>query len=143
MTSTSLVPLRARAAAWPWERLPARHQPEWHTHSGYGQITRELAERAPLVSFPAIDALTGKLAQVARGEALLLQAGDCAERLDECSPGTSRRRSPRYGTSPIIWIVRVSCRWFRWAASPDSSASLGPTRSSAAPTARCRRFADT
>jgi 3-deoxy-7-phosphoheptulonate synthase len=128
MTTTSLVPLHPPAAAWPWERLPARHQPEWHTHARYLEISRELAERAPLVSFPAIDALTGKLAQVARGEALLLQAGDCAERLDECSPGHVAEKISALrdladhlegeGELPVVQVGRIAGQFGKPRSSP-------------------------
>ncbi|MGW5041628.1 class II 3-deoxy-7-phosphoheptulonate synthase [Streptomyces parvulus] len=54
-------------------------QPEWPDAGRLREVTGRLAAAPPLV-FPAeCEALRARLAAVARGEALLLQGGDCAE----------------------------------------------------------------
>ena len=58
---------------------PAAQQPEWPDGDAVGRV-RHLLEAVPPVTVPAeIDRLQSRLAMVARGEAFLLQGGDCAE----------------------------------------------------------------
>jgi 3-deoxy-7-phosphoheptulonate synthase len=62
-----------------WRSLPAAQQPEWPDPDRLREAVAELATYPPLVFAGECDQLTGKLAAVARGEAFLLQGGDCAE----------------------------------------------------------------
>ena len=62
-----------------WRELAAAQQPNWPDPAVLDQVSAELSQRPPLVVADEVDALTGRLAQVARGEAFLLQGGDCAE----------------------------------------------------------------
>ncbi|MCT2584079.1 class II 3-deoxy-7-phosphoheptulonate synthase [Actinophytocola gossypii] len=58
---------------------PAAQQPEWPNAEQVRQV-RTLLESVPPITVPnEIDRLHDKLAEVARGEAFLLQGGDCAE----------------------------------------------------------------
>ncbi len=58
---------------------PAAQQPEWPDGEQVRQV-RTLLESVPPITVPAeIDRLRRRLAEVARGEAFLLQGGDCAE----------------------------------------------------------------
>jgi 3-deoxy-7-phosphoheptulonate synthase len=57
----------------------AAQQPEWPDAEAVGQV-RTLLESVPPITVPSeVDRLRTKLAEVARGEAFLLQGGDCAE----------------------------------------------------------------
>ncbi|MBO0851251.1 MAG: 3-deoxy-7-phosphoheptulonate synthase, partial [Pseudonocardia sp.] len=59
--------------------LPAAQQPEWPDQAVVRQV-RTVLESVPPVTVPEeVDRLRGRLAAVARGEAFLLQGGDCAE----------------------------------------------------------------
>ena len=59
-------------------KLPATQQPEWPEDEVAG--VRKVLESVPPVTVPSeVDRLRGQLAAVARGEAFLLQGGDCAE----------------------------------------------------------------
>ena len=58
---------------------PASHQPEWPDRSAVDAVTAALRVRPPLVFAGECDALKERLGAVARGEAFLLQGGDCAE----------------------------------------------------------------
>jgi 3-deoxy-7-phosphoheptulonate synthase len=49
------------------------------------RIQAEIARLPPLVTSWEVEALKQRLAQAARGEAFLLQGGDCAESFDDCS----------------------------------------------------------
>src|SRR6185503_16067479 len=62
-----------------WRGLPAAQQPNWPDPAALREVADTLAHRPPLVVATEVDALTSRLAQVARGEAFLLQGGDCAE----------------------------------------------------------------
>jgi 3-deoxy-7-phosphoheptulonate synthase len=62
-----------------WRGLTAAQQPSWPDPAVLRRVADELALRPPLVVASEVDALRARLAQVARGEAFLLQGGDCAE----------------------------------------------------------------
>ncbi|MGW0882926.1 3-deoxy-7-phosphoheptulonate synthase [Streptomyces sp. NPDC002671] len=66
-------------------RLPAAQQPEWEHPHQLAQVRNVLSATDSLVGPEQILALRQALEKVARGEALVLQAGDCAEHPDECS----------------------------------------------------------
>ncbi|GAA3851044.1 3-deoxy-7-phosphoheptulonate synthase class II [Saccharothrix violaceirubra] len=58
---------------------PAHQQPEWPNAEQVDRV-RAVLESVPPITVPAeIDRLRDNLAEVARGEAFLLQGGDCAE----------------------------------------------------------------
>ncbi|WP_258308460.1 3-deoxy-7-phosphoheptulonate synthase [Streptomyces sp. NWU339] len=66
--------------------LPAAQQPDWPDPGALAAAVAEL-DRAPGLVHPAeCDALRARLAAVARGEALLLQGGDCAETFEAAQP---------------------------------------------------------
>jgi 3-deoxy-7-phosphoheptulonate synthase len=58
---------------------PALQQPHWPDPDGLGTVLRRLEGLPPLVLAAECDQLRERLAAVARGEAFLLQGGDCAE----------------------------------------------------------------
>ena len=58
---------------------PAAQQPTWPDPDEVRSVRRVLQRVAPIVLPEEIDRLQARLAQVARGEAFLLQGGDCAE----------------------------------------------------------------
>jgi len=62
-----------------WRSLPAAQQPAWPDRAALAEVSRTLAEVPPLVQPQECDVLRSRLAAVARGEAFLLQGGDCAE----------------------------------------------------------------
>jgi 3-deoxy-7-phosphoheptulonate synthase len=62
-----------------WRDLPALQQPDWPDLAGLKAVTDELAQQPPLVFAGECDQLKDRLAAVARGEAFVLQGGDCAE----------------------------------------------------------------
>jgi 3-deoxy-7-phosphoheptulonate synthase len=57
----------------------APHQPDWPDHDRLKATKRQLEGLPPLVSPKECDQLKDRMASVARGEAFLLQGGDCAE----------------------------------------------------------------
>ncbi|HEY3732684.1 MAG TPA: 3-deoxy-7-phosphoheptulonate synthase class II [Streptosporangiaceae bacterium] len=58
---------------------PPLQQPDWPDRERLGAVVRQLANLPPLVFAGECDQLKERLAAVARGEAFLLQGGDCAE----------------------------------------------------------------
>ncbi|WP_214409035.1 class II 3-deoxy-7-phosphoheptulonate synthase [Sphaerisporangium fuscum] len=62
-----------------WRGLPAAQQPDWPDPSALERVVSELAGLPPLVFAGECDELKDRLAAVARGEAFVLQGGDCAE----------------------------------------------------------------
>ncbi|HET6909989.1 MAG TPA: 3-deoxy-7-phosphoheptulonate synthase class II [Mycobacteriales bacterium] len=62
-----------------WRDLPAAQQPSWPDADTLQQVTTELAQSPGLVVPDECDTLRERLAAVSRGEAFLLQGGDCAE----------------------------------------------------------------
>jgi 3-deoxy-7-phosphoheptulonate synthase len=62
-----------------WRRRTAAQQPQWPDPHRLAAVTSELAQLPPLVFAGECDQLTERLAAVARGEAFVLQGGDCAE----------------------------------------------------------------
>ena len=62
-----------------WRALPAAQQPSWPDPLALAEVYETLSTVPPLVLPRECDTLTQRLAQVARGEAFLLQGGDCAE----------------------------------------------------------------
>jgi 3-deoxy-7-phosphoheptulonate synthase len=75
MTATA-DPMAAPAG---WRGLPAAQQPDWPDPAHLQAVTDELAGLPPLVFAGECDVLRQRLAAVARGEAFVLQGGDCAE----------------------------------------------------------------
>jgi 3-deoxy-7-phosphoheptulonate synthase len=62
-----------------WRDLPAGQQPDWPDPAALRAAAAALSALPPLVVPPEVDTLRTRLAAVARGEAFLLQGGDCAE----------------------------------------------------------------
>src|SRR5437868_8349580 len=62
-----------------WRELPAAQQPDWPDRERLDKVVAELGSLPPLVFAGECDQLKSKLAAVTRGEAFVLQGGDCAE----------------------------------------------------------------
>src|SRR4051794_32168756 len=106
---------------------PAAQQPAWPDPEYVGRV-RALLESVPPVTVPTeVDRLQELLGEVARGEAFLLQGGDCAETfIDNTEPhlrGTIRTLLQMavvltYGTAmPVVKVGRIAGQY----AKPRSS----------------------
>ncbi|WP_454923395.1 class II 3-deoxy-7-phosphoheptulonate synthase [Actinoallomurus rhizosphaericola] len=62
-----------------WRDLPAAQQPDWPDPARLQDVAAQLRKLPPLVFAGECDRLKAHLAAVARGEAFVLQGGDCAE----------------------------------------------------------------
>ena len=68
-----------------WRELPIKQQPIYNDLAELRKTEAKLATLPPLVSFDEIEKLKSELSLVAKGEAFLLQGGDCAESFAEFS----------------------------------------------------------
>ena len=75
-----------------WKSLPIKQQPQWPDTAALDKVTAELAKLPPLVFAGEVDQLKDRLARVARGDAFLLQGGDCAETFDGATADKIRNR---------------------------------------------------
>jgi 3-deoxy-7-phosphoheptulonate synthase len=75
------------------KRAKAPQQPAWPDLAQVQRVREILSSRPPLVRVDDVHTLRSLLASVATGEALVVQAGDCAEDPDECTPGHVRRKT--------------------------------------------------
>jgi 3-deoxy-7-phosphoheptulonate synthase len=106
------------AGAEGWRALPAAQQPEWPDPARLAAVTRELAGLPPLVFAGECDLLKQRLAAVARGEAIVLQGGDCAETFSGATAESVRAKLQTllqmavvltYGASvPVVKIGRMA-----------------------------------
>lgn len=62
-----------------WRTLPIKQQPIWDDLAEVAAVSKTLSTLPPLVFAGEVDQLRERLAVAARGEAFLLQGGDCAE----------------------------------------------------------------
>ncbi|HEY9522747.1 MAG TPA: 3-deoxy-7-phosphoheptulonate synthase class II [Thermopolyspora sp.] len=75
----STVPTNPSSGLDSWRDHPAAQQPDWPDRGELDKVVAELAGVPPLVFAGECDQLKERLADVARGEAFVLQGGDCAE----------------------------------------------------------------
>jgi len=68
-----------------WRRRPATQQPVYTDGEALARALEELAALPPLVSSWEIESLKLQLAEAQAGRAFLLQGGDCAETLADCT----------------------------------------------------------
>jgi 3-deoxy-7-phosphoheptulonate synthase len=101
-----------------WRERPAAQQPEWPDPDRLAAVTAELAGLPPLVFAGECDLLTERIAAVTRGEAFVLQGGDCAETFAGSTASAVRAKLRTllqmavvltYGASvPIVKIGRMA-----------------------------------
>jgi len=101
-----------------WRTLPIKQQPEWPDPAAVAAASAELASMPPLVFAGEVDQLRERLARAARGEAFLLQGGDCAETFAGATADQIRNRVKTilqmavvltYGASmPVIKMGRMA-----------------------------------
>ena len=99
-------------------KLEAKQQPTWADTQVLEQVKKELAVQPPLVFAGEVDTLRDRIAQAARGEAFLLQGGDCAETFVDATADRIRNRIKTvlqmavvlmYGSSlPVIKMGRMA-----------------------------------
>lgn len=73
-----------------WRQKPILQQPTYPDAAALAEVEQQLSKQAPLVFAGEIRQLKKQLAAVGRGEAFLLQGGDCAESFAEFSANNIR-----------------------------------------------------
>ena len=68
-----------------WQGRQAAQQPVYRDRAALDSVVAQLAEMPPIVTTWEIESLKEQLAVAQRGEAFVLQGGDCAETFDECT----------------------------------------------------------
>jgi 3-deoxy-7-phosphoheptulonate synthase len=108
----------ANAAPESWRALPAKQQPLWPDPAAVQTAAAELRSYPPLVFAGECDQLKDRLAQVARGEAFVLQGGDCAETFAGVTADAIRNKLKTLlqmaavltyaGSVPVVKIGRIA-----------------------------------
>jgi len=75
-----------------WHDLTAGQQPQWPDSGALEQSLKQINAFPPLIFAEEARSLQSGLAQVAAGNAFLLQAGDCAETFEEFSADNIREK---------------------------------------------------
>jgi 3-deoxy-7-phosphoheptulonate synthase len=101
-----------------WKDLPALQQPEWPDLDALAAARERLSELPPLVFAGEARRLQEQLARASKGEAFLLQAGDCAESFSELSAPIIRNKLKvvlqmalvlTYGSGlPVVKVGRIA-----------------------------------
>lgn len=71
----------------------ALHQPQWSDAAQVRRVGKLLESRPPLVREADVQLLRSLLADVAAGRSLVIQAGDCAEDTEDCTPVKVTRKA--------------------------------------------------
>ncbi len=71
-----------------WTGKAAAQQPTYPDPDALRRVVDAIRALPPLVTSWEVEQLKGELARAARGEAFLLQGGDCAESFDDCRSDT-------------------------------------------------------
>jgi 3-deoxy-7-phosphoheptulonate synthase len=67
-----------------WQQKTATQQAAYPDPEALARVVSEISRLPPLVTSWEIETLKSKLGQAARGQAFLLQGGDCAESFEDC-----------------------------------------------------------
>ncbi|MGR9092630.1 MAG: class II 3-deoxy-7-phosphoheptulonate synthase [Gammaproteobacteria bacterium] len=68
-----------------WQSFEASQQAAYPDKAELARVVADLSRLPPITTSWEIDALRDQIAQAQRGEAFVLQGGDCAETFDECT----------------------------------------------------------
>ncbi|WP_370454756.1 class II 3-deoxy-7-phosphoheptulonate synthase [Schumannella sp. 10F1B-5-1] len=114
-----------------WRELPIKQQPAWPDAQAAAAASAEIASLPPLVFAGEIDQLRDRLARAARGEAFLLQGGDCAETFAGATAEQIRNRVKTllqmavvltYGASvPVVKMGRMAGQFAKPRSSDDET----------------------
>jgi 3-deoxy-7-phosphoheptulonate synthase len=124
---STTTPADPRAALAAGADLPAAQQPTWPDRAALDAAVATLATYPPLVFAGECDVLTTRMASAARGEAFVLQGGDCAETFASATADNIKNRVKTilqmaavltYGASvPVVKVGRMAGQY----AKPRSS----------------------
>ncbi|MFD4744834.1 class II 3-deoxy-7-phosphoheptulonate synthase [Streptomyces rubiginosohelvolus] len=111
-----------------WRGRPAAQQPPWPDQQALDRVLADLAGCPPLVFAGECDRLRSRLGAVARGEAFVVQGGDCAETFDGVTADRIRDKVKTllqmaavltYATSvPVVKVGRMAGQYSKPRSSP-------------------------
>ena len=113
-----------------WRARPALHQPAWPDPAERDQVTKALRDLPPLVFAGEARSLTEHLGRVAAGEAIVLQAGDCAESFDSSADSIRDRLRvilqiaivlTYSGGMPVVKVGRIAGQFAKPRSSPTET----------------------
>ena len=126
--SATLIGMQASWTPGSWRALPADQQPEWPDGHALEQVHKTLSSLPPLVFAGEARSLKASLADVAAGEAFLLQAGDCAESFHDFTADSIRDKLKvilqmavvlTYGAGvPVVKLGRIAGQFAKPRSSP-------------------------
>ncbi|MEV4436414.1 class II 3-deoxy-7-phosphoheptulonate synthase [Streptomyces sp. NPDC049585] len=121
----------AVAAQATWRHLPAAQQPEYPDAQALRDVVAELSSYPPLVFAGECDQLRERLGAVARGEAFLLQGGDCAEAFDAVGADQIRNKLKTLlqmgavltyaGQVPVVKVGRIAGQYSKPRSKPTET----------------------
>jgi 3-deoxy-7-phosphoheptulonate synthase len=114
-----------------WRTLPAAQQPDWPDEDVLTEVTAELGLYPPLVFAGECDDLKAHIAAAVRGEAFLLQGGDCAETFADATADRIRNKIKTilqmavvltYGASmPVVKVGRMAGQYAKPRSKPTET----------------------
>ena len=114
-----------------WTNFAADQQPDWPDDNELNAVLKEISELPPLVFAGEARTLKSKLERVCNGEALLLQAGDCAESFSALSANSIRDKlkvilqmavALTYSTGlPVVKVGRIAGQFAKPRSSPTET----------------------
>jgi 3-deoxy-7-phosphoheptulonate synthase len=132
--SPESMPLKTNWSPASWRARPAAQQPEWPDSAELEAALAEVGKLPPLVFAGEARTLQAGLARVGRGEAFVLQAGDCAEGFDDFSADSIRDKLKvilqmavilTYAAGlPVIKVGRIAGQFAKPRSSPTEQ--VGP-----------------
>jgi 3-deoxy-7-phosphoheptulonate synthase len=114
-----------------WRKLPAAQQPEYPDAEALREVIADMESYPPLVFAGECDQLRDRLGAVARGEAFLLQGGDCAEAFDAVSADHIRNKLKTLlqmgavltyaGSVPVVKVGRIAGQYSKPRSKPTET----------------------
>ena len=114
-----------------WRTLPQVQQPAWPDPAALDEVREELAIVPPLVFAGEADVLRERLAAAGRGQAFVLQGGDCAETFTDATANQIRNKIKTvlqmavvltYGASlPVVKVGRMAGQYAKPRSTDDET----------------------
>ncbi len=114
-----------------WKSFPAMQQVDWPDKHHHQQVLQQITDLPPLVFAGEIRKLREFLSEATKGNAFLLQGGDCAEEFHECKAPTIRETMKVIlqmavvltyaGEKPVIKVGRIAGQYAKPRSSPIES----------------------